>query len=210
MKTCDLWKPALLFIGVAGTVLPTSFVNAAAPTSRLTVAAETVDTSRSKAPKKAPLQILDVSLGQKDELTGFVVDGQGKAVVQSRILVRLGKKTVTETATDAAGQFRVEGLRGGVYQIVHADGVSVFRVWKNGTAPRNARTNALIVASKQVVRGQGGVVPLTLMQPGTLAAGAAAITGATLGVVGIAQASEANDDADAATAKLDALIATFN
>jgi hypothetical protein len=210
MKTRDLWKPALLIIGAAGTVLPASFVSAAAPATRSTVAAETVRKSSSKAPKKAPLQILDVSLGQKDELTGFVVDGQGKAVVQSRILVRLGKKTVTETTTDAAGQFRVEGLRGGVYQIVHADGVSVFRVWKNGTAPRNAKTNALIVASKRVVRGQDGVGPLNLMQPGNFAAGAAAITGATLGIVGVAQASDANDDADAATTKLDALLATFN
>jgi hypothetical protein len=210
MKSRDLWKSALLIIGAAGTVLPTSFVNAAAPATRSKVAAKTATESSSKAPKKAPLQILDVSLGTKGELTGFVLDSQGKAVVRSRILVRLGKKTVTETTTDAAGQFRVEGLRGGVYQIVHADGVSVFRVWKNGTAPRNAKTNALIVASKRVVRGQDGVGALSLIQPATLATSAAAITGITLGVVGISEASKANDEADAANAKLDALLATLN
>lgn len=210
MKSRDLWKSAFLIIGAAGTVLPTSFVNAAAPTTSSNVAAKTAGALSSKAPTKAAPQILDVSLGENGELTGFVLDGQGKAVVRSRILVRLGKKTVAETSTDAAGQFRVEGLRGGVYQIVHADGISVFRVWKNGTAPRNAKAVALVIAGKRFVRGQNEVGALSLIQPATLASGAAAITGITLGVIGISEASEASDEADAANAKLDALLATLN
>ena len=210
MKSRDLWKSAFLIIGAAGIVLPTSFVNAAAPATRSNVAAKTAGVSSSKAPKKAALKILDVSLGQNGELTGFVLDDQGKAVVGSRILVRLGKKTIAEMSTDAAGQFRVGGLRGGVYQIVHADGVSVFRVWKNGTAPRSAKAKALIIAGKRLVRGQNEVGALSMIQPATLASGAAAITGITLGVIGISEASEASDEADAANAKLDALLATLN
>lgn len=210
MKSRDLCKSALLIIGTAGTILPASYVNAAAPTARSNATARTADESSSMAPKKAALKILDVSLGQKGELTGFILDEQGKAVVRSRIQVRLGKNTVTETTTNAAGQFQVEGLRGGVYQIVHADGVSVFRVWKNGTAPRNAKTNALIVASRRVVRGQDGTGPLGFAEPATLFSGAAALTGVTLGVIGVSEASEANAEAAAANAKIDALLATLN
>ncbi|MGZ0169726.1 MAG: carboxypeptidase-like regulatory domain-containing protein [Planctomycetales bacterium] len=210
MKSRDLWKSVFLIIGAAGIVLPTSFVNAATPATRSNVAAKTAGASSSKAPKKAALKILDVSLGQNGELTGFVLDDQGKAVVGSRILVHLGKKTIAEMSTDAAGQFRVGGLRGGVYQIVHADGVSVFRVWKNGTAPRSAKAKALIIAGKRLVRGQNEVGALSMIQPATLASGAAAITGITLGVIGISEASEASDEADAANAKLDALLATLN
>ncbi len=214
MKSRDLWKSALLVLGAVGTVVPASLVAAADVSA---VASKTASHSAVKfqadlKPRNsARVKISDVSLGAKGELTGFVLDRQGKAVAGSRVIVRLGRKNVAETTTDATGQFRVEGLRGGVYQIVHAEGVSLFRVWKNGTAPRSAKLNALLITGKQqVIRGQDGVGPLAMMQPGTLAASAAAIAGVTLGVVGLTEASEANDEADAANAKLDALNSSVN
>ncbi|MGZ0165830.1 MAG: carboxypeptidase-like regulatory domain-containing protein [Planctomycetales bacterium] len=211
MKSRYLWKSALLVLGAVGTVVPASFVTAAEVATASNRVSQNTGSVAAKTQKSAAIKINDVSLGTKGELTGFVLDGQGKAVADSRVIVRLGRKNVAETTTGATGQFRVEGLRGGVYQIVHADGVAVFRVWKNGTAPRNAKLNALLIAEKhRVVRGQDGVGPLAMMQPGTLAASAAAITGATLGVVGLTEASDANDEADAANAKLDALLATNN
>ena len=219
MKSRDLWKSALLVLGAVGTVVPASLVTAAdvSAVSSKTVASKTTSQSSVKSQadlkprRNARVEISDVSLGAKGELTGFVLDGQGKAVAGSKVIVRLGRKNVAETTTDATGRFRVEGLRGGVYQIVHADGVSVFRVWKNGTAPRSAKFNALLIARKQrVVRGQDGVGPLAMMQPGTLAASGAAIAGVTLGIVGLTEASEANDEADAANAKLDALLSSIN
>jgi len=214
MKSRDLWNSALLVLGAVGTVVPASLASAAdeSAVASKTASQSAVKTQIDLQPRKiAPFKINDVSLGAKGELTGFVLDGQGKAVADSRVIVRLGRKNVAQTTTGATGQFRVEGLRGGVYQIVHADGVSVFRVWKNGTAPRSAKLNALLIARKhRVIRGQDGVGPLTMMQPATLAAGAAAITGVTLGIVGLTEASDANDRADAATAALDAFLATNN
>ena len=208
MKSHGLWKSALIVLGAVGTVVPTSIVNAADRSNSATVSASSV--TRSTASQQATVKIADVSLGQKGELNGFVVNGQGKAVARTKVVVRHGRKAVAETTTNDAGQFRVDGLRGGVYQIVHAEGVSVFRVWANGTAPKSAKTNALVVVEKRLVRGQNGVGPLNFIQPGTLAATAAGITGVTLGVIGISEANEANDEADAANAKLDALLATLN
>lgn len=219
MKSRDLWKSALPVLGAVGTIVPASLVTAAdvSAVGSKTVVSKTASQSSVKSQadlkprKNARVEISDVSLGAKGKLTGFVLDGQGKAVAGSRVIVRLGRRNVAEATTDAMGQFRVEGLRGGVYQIVHADGVSVFRVWKNGTAPRSAKLNALLIARKQrVVRGQDGVGPLAMMEPGTLAAGAAGIAGVTLGIVGLTEAAEANDEADAANAKLDALNASIN
>ena len=204
MKSLGLWKSALLVLGAVGTVLPASILSAAdRPASPTARAASTVS-------KQTTVKILDVELGQKGELTGAIVDGQGKAVARSKVLIRSGRKVVAQSETDAAGKFQVTGLRGGVYQVVHAEGVSVFRVWAKGTAPKSARSNALIVLGKKLVRGQDGVGPLDFVQPGTLAATAAGITGVTLGVIGISEANEANDEADAANAKLDALLATLN
>ncbi len=210
MKSHAPWKSALLILGAVGIVVPTSIVSAADRSTSPLVETSSATHTPSTASKQAPLKIADVSLGKKGELTGFVVNEQGKAVARSKVIVMHGRKAVAETMTDDAGQFRIEGLRGGVYQIVHAEGVSVFRVWANGTAPNSARANALVVVGKRLIRGQNEVGPLTLMQPGTLAAGAAAITGATLGVVGLSEANKANDEADAANAKLDALLATLN
>lgn len=212
MKSHGLWKSALIVLGAVGTVVPTSVVSAADRSTSPTKSASTVtrSSSTSTASKQAAVKIADVSLGKKGELTGFVVNSQGKAVARAKVVVRHGRKAVAETTTNDAGQFRVEGVRGGVYQIVHAEGVSVFRVWANGTAPKSAKTNALVVVGKRLVRGQNGVGPLDFIQPGTLAATAAGITGVTLGVIGISEANEANDEADAANAKLDALLATLN
>ena len=212
MKSHDLWKSALIVLGAVGTVVPTSVVSAADRSGSPTVSTSTPtdSPSTSTASKQTAVKISDVSLGKKGELTGVVVNEQGKAVTRSTVVIKRGRKAVAKTTTNDAGQFRVEGLRGGVYQIVHAEGVSVFRVWVNGTAPKSAKTNALIVVGRRMVRGQSEVGPLDFMQPGTLAATAAGITGVTLGVIGISEANEANDEADAANAKLDALLATLN
>lgn len=207
MKSRDLWKSALLVLGAVGTVVPASLVTAYDGTA---VAEKAANRSVVDSHREAAVKVHDVSLGTSGELTGYILDGQGQAVAGSRVIVRLGQNSIAEATTDTSGRFRVDGLRGGVYQIVHADGVSVFRVWKNGTAPKSAKTNALIVVGQRQVRGQNEVGPLNIIQPGTLAAGGAAIAGVTLGIVGIAQASDANDDADAATAKLDALNASIN
>lgn len=207
MKSRQLWKYALLVLGTLSTVVPPSLVTA---TDRTIVATRATNQSSADSGKAEAVEVHDVSLGIAGELTGYILDGQGKAVAGSRVIVGLGRNSVAESTTDASGRFRIDGLRGGVYQIVHADGVSVVRVWKNGTAPKNAKNNALIVAGKRQVRGQSEAGLLSLTQPGVLVVGGVAIAGTTLAIVGMAQASDANDDADAATAKFDALVSSIN
>ncbi|MDA0282722.1 MAG: carboxypeptidase-like regulatory domain-containing protein [Planctomycetota bacterium] len=139
--------------------------------------------------------IQDVSLNVDGALTGFIVDGQGRPIPATRVVIQQGRRTIAETSTNAVGQFQVHELRGGVYQIVHSTDASVFRVWAHGTAPRSARQNALLVVKPQTVRGQSPVGLLASMQPGTLAGIAGGVAGAGVGTVAI---SEAKDRADAA------------
>ena len=207
MKARDIWKSALLVLGAVGIVVPASVVTAS--DGRL-VAQKASIQPEVNASKEASVKIHDVSLGVGGELIGYILDEQGKAVAGSRVIIRGGQNSLVETATDESGRFRVEGLRGAVYQIVHDDGVSMFLVWKNGTAPKSAKTNALIVTGRRQIRGQSQVNPFNFVSPGTVVAGGAAIAGTTFGVVGISQASDANDAADAATAKLDALLSSIN
>jgi hypothetical protein len=207
MNSRDLWKSALLVLGAVSIVVPASLVTAS---DGRAVAKETSVRLDGNATGEASVKIHDLSLGVSGDLTGYILDGQGKAVANSRVMIRGKQNSPVETVTDESGRFRVEGLRGGIYQIVHADGVSMFRVWKSGTAPKSAKANALIVTGRRQIRGQSQVSPFNFVSPGTMFAGGAAIAGTTLGIVGVSQASDANDDADAATAKLDALLSSIN
>ena len=218
MKPRHLWKSALLVLATSGTLLPGSIVTAASDlvVNEATVTPETTDgrlektESPDQASQRPALGIQDVSLGEKGELTGYVLDDQGKPVAGSKVVVRLGRKIVAETTADKAGHFEVSGLRGGIYQIEYADGISVLRVWKHGTAPKSAAASARLVAEKLVIRGQSELGTLTTLQPLTVVSMTAAVVGGTVGIVGVSPASRSNDKADAATARLDAMLATFN
>jgi hypothetical protein len=189
MKFRDLWKSALAVLATAGTVLPGSLVTAEDTVATARSSQQTARKTQQTAKKAAPI-ISDVTLGKKGELTGFILDGQGKAVAKSKVVVSFGRKVVAETTTSETGQFRVSGLRGGIYQIAHADGVAVFRVWKNGTAPKSARQNALVVVGTRQVRGQDGIGPLSMVEPATLAATVAGVAGIVVGSIAISQSDD--------------------
>jgi hypothetical protein len=225
MKSYDLWKSALLVLATAGTLVPGSQLTAADASatndSHSSSATAVTDASvnnrasanadtTSKAIARVALEIQDVVLGENGEMTGYVLDGQGKAIARTKVAVRIGRQTVAETTTDNDGRFLIPELRSGVCQIVHSDGVSVFRVWKNGTAPRNARSNALMIVGKKQIRGQNEGTPSTLLDHGALLTFGAAAAGTTLGIVGLSEASKANNKADAANARLDSLFTTTN
>ena len=131
MKSYGLLKSAIVVLGAVGTLLPTSVVIAAGRSTSQTVADSTDARTSPTVRKETAVKIADVVLGKKGELTGIVVNEQGKALVSSKVVVKRGRKAVATTTTNDAGQFRVEGLRGGIYQIVHSAGISVFRVWAN-------------------------------------------------------------------------------
>jgi hypothetical protein len=109
----------------------------------------------------APVQ--DVALQPNGVLRGQVLDGQGRPVANGAVVVAQQGQLVTRTLTDEQGRFAVAGLRGGLYQVVTAQGGGVYRVWTAEAAPPVAKSAALIVNDETVVRGmqdgcQGGVL----------------------------------------------------
>jgi len=104
--------------------------------------------------------VIDVALASGGTLVGRVLDAQHHALAGATVSVRQGQREVATAVTDKEGRFQVSHLRGGVYQVVAADGQGLFRVWAADTAPPSSRDKVLLVAGSMVVRGQSanGVV----------------------------------------------------
>jgi hypothetical protein len=101
----------------------------------------------------------DVALGPGGLLTGQVVDESGVAQTGVPVVVQQGQQRIVQTATDEHGQFFAQGLRGGQHQIVTPGGPVAYRFWAANTAPPAAKNSAVVVASRDVVRGQWGCGP---------------------------------------------------
>jgi hypothetical protein len=102
----------------------------------------------------------DVALRHGGVLVGQVVDQQGAAKAGALVSVQYANHEVVRTTSDANGVFAAQGLRGGQYQLVTEDGISVCRLWAPDTAPPAARPAALLVSGNNVVRGQWGGGPM--------------------------------------------------
>jgi hypothetical protein len=191
MKKFQFWKSVLVLFAAVGTVMPAPELLAA-------------DTRPVEVDSKEAVQkTLDVSLDADGVLNGYLVDGQGKALANEAVVIRQGRREVAKTKTDSKGKFEVKSLRGGVYQIESKVGSSNYRVWTNGTAPKNSRQVALVVNSKDpVVRGQLEGLGLGLGTGTALLFGAAAIT---LGVISINEQNDTQDQNDALRRQLDAI-----
>jgi hypothetical protein len=116
--------------------------------------------------------VTDVALGHGGTLVGKIVDRQGVAQAGQAVRVVQQGQVVAAVETDARGEFQVADLRGGVYQIESAQGVGVYRVWADNTAPPAANDGVLIVHGDDAVRGNqcGGGVLGVLANPWVLAA----------------------------------------
>jgi hypothetical protein len=98
----------------------------------------------------------DVALRPGGLLVGQVVDQQGATKAGTVVSVKYADHEVVRTTTDANGVFAAQGLRGGQYQLVTSEGISVCRLWAPNTAPPSARPAALVVSGNNIVRGQWG------------------------------------------------------
>ena len=141
------------------------------------------------------LPILDVAMGPGGSIVGHVVDDRGLPLDGAVVTLHRGKTVVAKTVTDKNGVFVAKGLRAGMYQVSAGQGSGLFRCWAPNTAPPSARTSALIVSSRQVVRGQdpfglAGVGGLSGLQLVSLAGTVATLTITTI------NASNTNDIAD--------------
>jgi hypothetical protein len=87
---------------------------------------------------------------------GKVVNAQGAPLTKVAVSLQQAGHEVATTTTDAEGVFAVQGLRGGVYQVVSEGGVVSYRLWAPNTAPPAANQSALIVTGSDIVSGQYG------------------------------------------------------
>jgi hypothetical protein len=176
MSIQRLWKSALVLLTGLSIVLPSSAMAGQTPAPR-------------EVRKPASL-VRDVTLDANGVLSGYLVDAQGKPEAAAAVAIHQGRKQLALTKTNARGLFEVKGLKGGVYQVTSEKSTAVFRVWKNGTAPKKASKLALLVTDQPVVRAQfeglglGGLTTTTLVVGGVIA-------GATIYAV-----TEANDNSN--------------
>ena len=151
--------------GCVGLVWPSSGV-AADPQPNRSIARATVDANHASGPRAsagdasatadvtAPKAISDVALADDGGLVGTVVTSAGVPAVGKGVVLLKDGRPLATTTTDKSGQFRVAGLRGGVYQIQSGSGTVSCRLWAADTAPPAAEPAALVVADAGAVRGQ--------------------------------------------------------
>jgi hypothetical protein len=141
----------------------------------------TASPSEKRTNRSATVIIRDVALDVNGRLSGRIVDVQGRPVAGETVIAHQGRRQLGMTRSDEQGVFNFSASQGGVYQVSSRTGTAFYRVWKHGTAPKNAVRSALIIADASVVRGQafeGLGSSLT-----TIGIGAAVITGATFAIV---------------------------
>ncbi|TWT94025.1 hypothetical protein Pla108_37360 [Botrimarina colliarenosi] len=98
--------------------------------------------------------IADIALAEGGLFTGKVVNAQGAPLTTSAVSLQQAGNEVASTVTDEQGVFAVQGLRGGLYQVVSEGGVVSYRLWAPNTAPPAANQSALIVTGDEIVNGQ--------------------------------------------------------
>ena len=148
---------------------------------QLTIA--TTPEVQTEKPSRLP-QLTDIALKEGGTMIGRITDREGKLLSQQKIVVRQENRLVAEVTSGKNGEFIVEGLRGGIYEIASQQGVGSFRAWAEGTAPPSAKHFALLVENGDVVRGQWGWMPNPSQYRGTgLSVGQ--WVGITLGAAGL-------------------------
>jgi hypothetical protein len=141
------WLTAsVVWLATFGMILPPSAFAAPGPD-------KTQPLPASISPPPLPL-VSDVALGEGGVLSGQVVNRQGVPVPGASVVLRQNDVEVGGAATDLHGQFRVSGLRGGLYQVGAGQGAGIYRLWAARTAPPSAQTAALVVSGNDVIRGQ--------------------------------------------------------
>jgi len=103
---------------------------------------------------KAPA-LIDVALMDGGLLVGQVVNAQGTVLKDTPVSVHRQGQEIAKARTDERGYFAVRGLGGGIYEVRAAEGQGIYRLWAPGQAPPAAQKGVLVVAGRDMVRGQG-------------------------------------------------------
>ena len=120
--------------------------------------------ARQDAVPVVPRRPENVELQPGGVLTGWVVDGHGTTVGATRVSLHNGQTLVAETMTDATGSFRMQPIRGGVYQLSTGETSVPLRVWANQTAPPGS-AQAVMLNNTDVVAGQYSPMKYWLADP---------------------------------------------
>lgn len=105
------------------------------------------------SPVAAPA-IADIALSEGGVFAGKLVNAQGAPIAKTAVSLQQAGEEVAATVTDEEGVFAVQGLRGGLYQVVSEGGVVSYRLWAANTAPPAANQSALIVTGDAILNGQ--------------------------------------------------------
>lgn len=111
-------------------------------------------TAASGKSQRAKTRIIDVELAKGGTLNGEVINGKKASVTKAVVSVRTAKEEVGRSLSNESGQFSVEKVPAGTFYIVAGTGHGVYRLWKNGTAPKKALRQIRIVSDRTVVRAQ--------------------------------------------------------
>lgn len=104
--------------------------------------------------QQAMALVKDVELSLGGTMSGQIVDQQGNNLSGIEVTLLQNGRQVAQTKTNKAGDFAVEGLQGGTYQIASINGVTAYRAWSSDTAPPAATEGVLLVVPQSVVRAQ--------------------------------------------------------
>ena len=120
--------------------------------------------------------INDVALGVNGELTGQLVNQQGRPLAKQKIVLRNAGRVISQGITNTDGRFVLTGVTSGLYEMVTPGGLRVLRCWSATAAPPSAVEEILVTNVDSVERGQNPIsklmTPLTI---GLILAAAASI-----------------------------------
>jgi len=136
MNGLNLIKQSIVSLACLGMVIPQCQINAAG-----------VDTGVSQK-----VQVADVALSN-GQLTGKVVDTQGKTLNGVKISASLNGQVVAASISNEKGEYTLEGLQTGLYEIQFNEESGNVRLWSEGAIPPSAKSDLLIV-SGLTERGQ--------------------------------------------------------
>ena len=100
--------------------------------------------------------VLDVSLDSTGAFRGRVVDHAGNPVEGAVVAVKQGKNKVSDTVTDGRGEFAINDLKSGTYNVSSGATEGVYRVWTEKAAPPGSMNQALLTQGANGARGQYG------------------------------------------------------
>ena len=103
---------------------------------------------------KSMVAVRDVSLAEDGSLRGLLLASDGKPQANADVVLQKGPEVVGVAKTQIDGSFVMRQVRPGLYELVSARSVNLFRVWNSRSAPPAALATATLIQGDLIVRGQ--------------------------------------------------------